>query len=262
MNFIEKFMNSNDMSMPQFIFSTILFLIIVGVVIFLALKRIKGVIVIPLGVTIVVLFFLSVIFNIKIAYIFSICFFIMLLCSISIIIIPELKSDNQTKTERRTKNFALDDTDKEKLINIIIRSVEHLSSRRTGAIITIEKEHTLNAYIEKAIRLDSYTSVELIETIFHPNTPLHDGAIIIRGNKIICASAFYPSSDKSDIPLDLGSRHRAAIGISEIADAFTIVVSEESGRVATTIDGTITIDVSFDALRNSLQQHIIVSKGE
>ena len=159
---------------------------------------------------------------------------------------------------RTTKSFASDEVAKEQLINTLVTTVDYLSKRSIGALITIEKEHSLNTYIEKAIRLESAISFELLSTIFLPGTPLHDGAVIIRGTTLMCAGAFLPSSDKADIPKNLGSRHRAAIGISEVSDAFTIVVSEETGHNSTTIDGTITTEVTIDNLRLSLMQNIIV----
>jgi diadenylate cyclase len=91
-----------------------------------------------------------------------------------------------------------------------------------------------------------------------PGTALHDGAVIIRGKQIMSAAAFYPSTDKNDIPKNFGSRHRAAIGISEVTDAFTIVVSEETGKIAITMDGNLTPNVSLESLRVLLRQNIIV----
>lgn len=172
---------------------------------------------------------------------------------------PEFK--NQfigLKHTRSEKGFLSTEETKEELIDTLLKTVEHLTSRKIGAIITIEKEHSLNAYIDKAIKLESLVSFELLDTIFCPNTALHDGAVIIRGNHIMCAGAFYPSSENSEIPKHYGSRHRAAIGISEITDAFTIVLSEETGRIATTIAGTITGNTTLDSLRISLKQNIIV----
>ena len=147
---------------------------------------------------------------------------------------------------------------KEELIETLITSVEHLSARKIGAIITLEKQNTLNTYITRAVQIDAIATSELINTIFFPNTALHDGAVIIRGNRIMCASAYYPSCNKTDVPQSYGTRHRAAIGISEVSDAFTIVVSEETGKIAVTIGGTITGGISLDSLRVSLNQHIIV----
>ena len=147
---------------------------------------------------------------------------------------------------------------KDRLINTLISTVSYLSRRSIGAIITIEKDNSLNAYIEKAIYLDAEVSFELFSTIFTPGTPLHDGAVIVRGNRAMCAGAFFPSSDKYDIPKSLGSRHRAALGISEVSDAFTIVVSEQTGNISTTIDGVININISLDDLRMSLKQNILL----
>lgn len=159
---------------------------------------------------------------------------------------------------KNSKSYLTSEENKERLINTIITSVSYLSRRSIGAIITIEKENSLNSYIEKAIVLDSEVSFEMLSTIFTPGTALHDGAVIIRGNRAMCAGAFYPSSDKYDIPKSLGSRHRAAIGISEVSDAFTVVVSEETGYISTTIDGVININISLDNLRMSLKQNILI----
>ncbi len=156
------------------------------------------------------------------------------------------------------KGFVSDEGAREELIETLIKTVEYLSSRQIGAIITIEKEDSLNSYINKGTKLNSEISFELLTTIFMPGTALHDGAVIIRGHNVMCAGAFYPSTDKNDIPKNYGSRHRAAIGISEVTDAFTIVVSEETGRVALTIAGTLTPDVSMESLRVFLKQNIIV----
>lgn len=159
---------------------------------------------------------------------------------------------------KKTKAFLTDVEAQENLISTLMYTVEHLSSRKIGAIITIEKEDSLNTYINKGTKLNSEISFELLTTIFMPGTALHDGAVIIRGKQIMSAAAFYPSTDKNDIPKNFGSRHRAAIGISEVTDAFTIVVSEETGRIAITMDGNLTPNVSLESLRVLLRQNIIV----
>lgn len=173
--------------------------------------------------------------------------------------IPNMRSlfDELTKP-KNVKNFVNNEEAQNELIKILIDSVTHLSERRIGAIITIEKEDSLNTYIEKAPKLDSEISKELIDTIFMPGTALHDGAVIIRENRIMCAGAFYPTSETGSIPKTYGSRHRAALGISERSDAFTIVVSEETGNIAVTFDGTLTEKVSLEGLRVFLKQNIIV----
>jgi len=177
---------------------------------------------------------------------------------IIIIYSPEIKqiTDSLMRT-KGVKHKISNAEEKEQLINTLITTVDYLSKRHIGAIITIEEENSLNMYINKAILVDSLVSFELLTTVFTPGTALHDGAVIIRGNRIMCAAAYFPSTDKFDIPKNLGSRHRAAIGISEICDAFTIVVSEERGKISTTIDGTITIGVSLDDLRESLNKYVL-----
>lgn len=172
--------------------------------------------------------------------------------------VPEVKKAKITRNAKSSRNYVSTEDAKEELIDTLIKTISHLSERHIGAIITLEKEKSLNAFIEKAVKLDALVSFELLDTIFFKNTALHDGAVIIRGNRIVCASAFYPSSEKADIPQHYGSRHRAAIGISEQTDAYTIVVSEETGEIATTINGTIAGDVSLEALRSSLSQQVVV----
>lgn len=260
--FFIKYFTSNDRSIPEWIgFGIDIFitaLIIIGILILLG-KHIKKTVFFPSLAAYIILFIVA--FTLKMP-LFIICLFGSLIAIIMMLIVyyvPEIKNIvNPGTKSKASKQFLSNEETKEELINTLIKTVDHLSSRRVGAIITIEKEHTLNTYIEKGVKLDAIVSFELLDTIFHPNTALHDGAVIIRGNQVMCASAFYPSSDKNDIPQQYGSRHRAAIGISEVSDAFTIVVSEETGQLATTIGGTITGNVALDSLRMSLEQHIIV----
>ena len=167
-------------------------------------------------------------------------------------------SRNYVQTVKTPKSTLTDEDEKEKLIDTLVAAISYLSSRKIGAIITIEKTQNLNTYIEKGVKLDAEVTVELLKTIFFPNTALHDGAVIIRGNRVMCAGTFYTPSAKRDINSELVSRHRAAIGISEDSDAFTVIVSEESGKVSTTLGGTITQGLSEEALRLSLTNHIII----
>lgn len=119
----------------------------------------------------------------------------------------------------------------------IMDAVFYLSERKIGAIITLEKHNSLDQYAEKAIQVNSDISKELLINIFEPNTPLHDGAVIIRGDKIRCAGAYYILTQNDEGDKTMGSRHRAALGISEISDALTIVCSEETGTVSITTEG-------------------------
>ena len=123
--------------------------------------------------------------------------------------------------------------EEEDLIRQLDQAIQYLSKRRIGALICIEMETGLEEYIETGIPLDASYCALLIN-MFIPNTPLHDGAVIIKNNRIAVAAAYLPLSDSKLIPKDLGTRHRAAVGISEVTDALTIVVSEETGEVSIT----------------------------
>lgn len=235
----------------------ILAIVIAGLVI--ACKYIKKTYVFVSLIVLVVGLIISEVLQLQILPIVLLVVFVVLMACASAAVASHLKSVvSVNQKSKNNKNIGFNEEAKEELVETLIQTVEHLSSRRVGAIITIEKEHSLNTYVEQAVRIDAVVSYELLNTIFFPNTALHDGAVIIRGNKIICASAYYPSCNKTDIPQSYGSRHRAAIGISEVSDAFTIVVSEETGKIAVTIGGTITGGISLESLRVSLNQHIIV----
>ena len=106
-----------------------------------------------------------------------------------------------------------------------------MSSMKVGALITIEQHNSLDQYAERAIQLNSDISRELLEQIFIKDSPLHDGGVIIRGNKIVCAGAYYVLTQDDTLDKTIGSRHRAGVGISEVTDSLTIIVSEETGRV-------------------------------
>lgn len=124
----------------------------------------------------------------------------------------------------------------EALINQLDQAIQYMSKRRIGALITIQMETGLEEYIETGIVMDADVSGALLINTFIPNTPLHDGAVIIKNNRIAVAAAYLPLSESNLIPKELGTRHRAAVGISEVTDALTIVISEETGEVSITKD--------------------------
>ncbi|HIW71709.1 MAG TPA: diadenylate cyclase CdaA [Candidatus Levilactobacillus faecigallinarum] len=121
-----------------------------------------------------------------------------------------------------------------KMIAGLDKAIQYMSKRRIGALMTIQQDTGLEDYIETGINLDAELTGELLINIFIPNTPLHDGAVIIRNNRIAVAAAYLPLSESNLIPKELGTRHRAAVGISEVTDALTIVISEETGEVSIT----------------------------
>lgn len=122
----------------------------------------------------------------------------------------------------------------QKMITALDRAIQYMSKRRIGALITLQMNTGLEEYIETGIDLDADVSGELLINIFIPNTPLHDGAVIIKDNRIAAAAAYLPLSQSNLIPKELGTRHRAAVGISELTDAMTVVISEETGEVSIT----------------------------
>jgi len=121
-----------------------------------------------------------------------------------------------------------------KLITELDKAIQYMSKRRIGALITIQMNTGLEEYIETGIDIDAEVTGELLINIFIPNTPLHDGAVIIKDNRVAVAAAYLPLSQSNLIPKELGTRHRAAVGISELTDAMTIVISEETGEVSIT----------------------------
>lgn len=148
-------------------------------------------------------------------------------------------------TEEKFSNHTIDE---------LVKAVFAMGKVKTGALIVIEDEILLDEYIRTGIDVDAILSSQLLINIFEKNTPLHDGAIIMRGDRIVSATCYLPLSDSLRLSKELGTRHRAAIGISEVSDSLTIVVSEETGRVSVAYRGEIFRNLDADGLRAKLQQ--------
>lgn len=141
-------------------------------------------------------------------------------------------------------------------INHIINACQTLSSAKIGALIAIQRSVGLGAYSEGGVRLDARLSAKLLTTIFKPGTALHDGAVIIEGDMVVAAGCLFPLTENPDIDnLMYGTRHRAGIGLSEESDSFIIVISEETSNISTCFKGAIEKGVSFDNLRELLEDH-------
>jgi diadenylate cyclase len=132
-----------------------------------------------------------------------------------------------------------------------------MAKRRIGALISVERETGMGDYIETGIQLDSKISSELLINIFIPNTPLHDGAVIIQKNCVAAAACYLPLSESPFISKELGTRHRAALGISEVTDSITIVVSEETGSVSLTKNGELHRDLKSDTFKDMLSNELL-----
>jgi diadenylate cyclase len=137
-------------------------------------------------------------------------------------------------------------------INEVMKAVNYLSRRKIGALIVFERDTGINDYIESGIKMDSKLSSELLINVFIPNTPLHDGAVIIRGSQIMAAGCYLPLSENPFISKELGTRHRAAIGVTEVCDAVSVVVSEETGQVSLSINGQVVRDIKEESLISKL----------
>lgn len=137
-------------------------------------------------------------------------------------------------------------------IDAIVRASFSMGRAKTGALIVIEQKFVLNEYIATGILLDAIVSAPLLVQIFEHNLPLHDGAVVIRGNRITAATCYLPLSENKTISKELGTRHRAGLGISEVTDALTVIVSEETGQVSLTKDGQLYRNVNSDKLRELL----------
>ncbi|MBJ6361139.1 diadenylate cyclase CdaA [Paenibacillus sp. GCM10012307] len=141
-------------------------------------------------------------------------------------------------------------------INQLIQSLNYLSERKIGALIVFERQTGLNEYIESGIRMESNISSELLINLFIPNTPLHDGAVIIRGSQIMAAACYLPLSENPFISKELGTRHRAAIGISEVCDAISVVVSEETGQISLAVGGMVVRGIKQESLISKLFEEL------
>ena len=141
----------------------------------------------------------------------------------------------------------------EKTITEIVKACYEMGKVKTGALIVIERDVMLNEYIRTGIPLDSLVSSQLLINIFEHNTPLHDGAIIVRGDRIVAATCYLPLSDNMELSKELGTRHRAAVGVSEVSDSMTIIVSEETGAASLAVEGTLYRNIDADFLKSKLR---------
>jgi len=142
--------------------------------------------------------------------------------------------------------------ERERLVYEIVQAVDYLRKTRIGALIVIERDVSLQEYIEKSKKLYADISSELLISIFFPKNPLHDGATIIQGNRITCAGSVLPTSNDTKISRRLGTRHRAALGISESTDAIALVVSEETGRLSIAVNGELNYNLPLEDVRMML----------
>ena len=146
-----------------------------------------------------------------------------------------------------------DDSSTDKVINTIIEACIRLSERRHGALMVIERSTGLEEYVQTGAELDAELTSDLLAQVFYPRTPLHDGAVIIRGSRLVAARVLLPLSDSARLDPDLGTRHRAAVGITEQSDGLSVVVSEESGAISVALKGRLMRKLTTERLRSMLR---------
>jgi diadenylate cyclase len=148
----------------------------------------------------------------------------------------------------------------EEVIDEVVLAATTLAAQRTGAIVVIERDMGLRSYIETGIALDAYVTYDLLISIFNPGTPLHDGAVIIQGNRVAAAACFLPLTVNPQLSRELGSRHRAAIGVTEDTDALAVVVSEETGVISLVVGGRIRRGLESGSLKGALLEALEVQQ--
>ena len=174
-----------------------------------------------------------------------------------VIFSPEIRTGLE-RLGRATEFFSTNQiSPEEKLVQSYVKAVEYMSPRKIGALVAIQGSRTLQEYISTGITLDADVSGELLINIFIPNTPLHDGAVIVTNDKIAVSCAYLPLTESTGISKEFGTRHRAAIGLSEVSDAFTFVVSEETGGISITRNGSFRHDLSIEEFEQELRSFII-----
>lgn len=171
---------------------------------------------------------------------------------------PEIRSvlEQLGRSQLLGRHKVLTVDEREKMVYEITNALDYLRKQSIGALIVIERDNGLNDYIEKSKKIYAEISSDLLISIFFPNNPLHDGGLIIQGNRITSAGAVFPTSDNLKISKRLGTRHRAALGISEVSDCISIVVSEETGRLSIAIEGELYYNLTLDEVKLRLLEEL------
>ena len=215
-------------------------------------------------VLLVIITVLSNLFELRLLYFILTSFMNYGVIALLIIFQPELRrAIEQLGSSTFSKLFGIDkslrDKTKEDIYKVVI-AAEEMAKSKTGALIVFERDIKIQDIIETGIKLDAEISPQMLVNIFVPKTPLHDGAVVISNNKITAAACILPLADDKDIARELGTRHRAAIGISKESDAIAVVVSEETGKISIAKDGTLIADVKEDALKRILIKNLVTAK--
>ncbi len=261
-SFVDKYLYW--FNLPKITVIDVIEIIIIAIVLYYVMAWIKnsrawallrGIIIILVFIAVAAIFRMNTILWL-VTQLFSIA-----LIALVIIFQPELRTalENLGRRNLLARLFRIDPYRNssyisEKSITEIVRACLEMGSAKTGALIVVEGNQELGEYIRTGIELDSVISSQLLINIFEEKTPLHDGAVIVRGDRIVAATCYLPLSDNLKLSKDLGTRHRAAVGMSEASDSLTIVVSEETGEISVAVDRKLYRDVDDDFLRERLER--------
>ena len=256
-NLLARIKNAFDLSSPLRIVMLILDVAIVAVIvyyIYLLIKKTRAVQIFKGFLVILALLAISEILDLVILNFILTNFLTYGVILVIIVFQPELRSALEKLGRKKFSNiFDFDDKIRDKqVISEIVKAVEIMSLKKIGAIIVIEQSTKINDIIREGVDLSAKVTSELIQTIFNPRTPLHDGAVIIENNQIKAAKCVLPLASENVVPKNVGTRHRAAIGMSEVSDALVIVVSEETGIISFVEDGKMKRDLNGDKLTSIL----------
>ena len=174
-----------------------------------------------------------------------------------VIFTPEIRAGLERLGRARDLFSTAPISSQEIMVQAFVKAVDYMSPRKIGALVAIQGSRTLQEYITTGIPLDADVSGELLINIFIPNTPLHDGAVIVRDNKIAVSCAYLPLTENTGISKEFGTRHRAAIGLSEVSDALTFVVSEETGGISITHNGVFKHDLTLKEFEAELRKVLV-----
>ena len=252
---------------PWQIVTTILDLIIVGFLIYILIRYAKKSKIWQLVKGIVILIIVTLVSGwLKLNILNMMLNTLMTYGVIALLIIfqPELRRGLETLGSNKfSKMFGINQNIASKTKEDIYMSViaaEELSKNRVGGLIVFERDIKIQEIIDTGVSMDAEVSPQLLVNIFVPNTPLHDGAVVISNNRIKAVACLLPLADDKDIARELGTRHRAAIGISKESDAIAVVISEETGKISIAKDGTLIVDVSEDALKRILLKNLVYDR--
>lgn len=178
--------------------------------------------------------------------------------AIIVIFQPEIRNvlEQLGRSQLLGRHKVLTVDERERVVYEIVSAMDSLRKTRTGALIVIERDNSLNDFIQKSKKIYADISSDLLMSIFFPNNPLHDGGVIIQGDKITCARSVFPTSENSKIIKRLGTRHRAALGIAEITDCISLIVSEETGRLSMAVGGELFYNLTPDEVKVMLLEEL------